>query len=170
MPAFVKLREAGARDQRVRILHGGDELRDARLDDGVGAGAGAPLVRTGFERDVQVAPRAVSPASSSAAISACFTPVQVWKPRPTTSPFCTMTAPTAGFGLVRPRPWRRAPAPLPCVVIGHSLNRRGTRRIFRARREPGRRSFRPRRCSGWAGSARGRWRRRRRPWRCRRAW
>ncbi len=52
------------------------------------------------------APRAASPASSSAITSACFTPAHVWNPRPTTRPSCTTTAPTAGLGDTRPKPWR----------------------------------------------------------------
>jgi len=69
-------------------------------------GAGAPLVAAGLQANVQGGPRAASPASSSATISACFWPAYVWKPSPTTAPSRSSTAPTAGFGLVRPAPWR----------------------------------------------------------------
>ncbi len=48
-----------------------------------------------------VAPRARSPAASSATISACRPPVSV-APSPTTTPSRTTTAPIVGFGYARP--------------------------------------------------------------------
>src|SRR5712671_4287418 len=50
------------------------------------------------------APRARSPASRSATTSACGPPAFAWWPRAITSPFDTTSAPTTGFGWVRPRP------------------------------------------------------------------
>jgi hypothetical protein len=50
-----------------------------------------------------VAPRARSPASSIAKISACGRPARGWRPCPTTMPSGdTITAPTIGFGVVTP--------------------------------------------------------------------
>src|SRR5205823_13218323 len=76
-----------------------------------------------------VAPRAFSPACSSARISACFSPSYVCDPSPTTEPaLSTTTAPTQGFGDVRPTPWRasskarrRCCSSTEDVVMGSSL-------------------------------------------------
>src|SRR5690606_35345021 len=51
-----------------------------------------------------VAPRARSPAASSATTSACGPPYSACHPSPTTSSSCTTTAPTIGFGRVRAQP------------------------------------------------------------------
>jgi len=54
----------------------------------------------------RVAPRARAPACASANTSACGPPARRCQPLPTTFPPRTKTAPTGGFGRVRPRPRR----------------------------------------------------------------
>ena len=49
----VEALDAATGDFRIRILHCGDNSREARGDDGVGAGAGAAFVAAGLETDVQ---------------------------------------------------------------------------------------------------------------------
>src|SRR5437588_677650 len=51
-----------------------------------------------------VAPRARSPTASRASASACARPAPLCHPSPTISPPATSSAPTGGFGAVRPRP------------------------------------------------------------------
>ena len=79
--------------------------RDAGVDDRGDARPGAAVWQHGSSVQYSVAPRARAPASSSACTSACGSPARSWKPCPTTTPSAsTTTAPTSGFGLVRPRP------------------------------------------------------------------
>ena len=64
-----------------------------------------PVCAQGSSVTTSVAPRARSPASVSAAISACGPPHLAWCPRPTTVPSgARTTAPTSGFGSTCPRP------------------------------------------------------------------
>ena len=63
-----------------------------------------PVWQHGSSETYSVAPRASPLQAASAARSACGPPSSAWKPSPSTSPSRTTTAPTSGFGLVRPRP------------------------------------------------------------------
>ena len=64
-----------------------------------------PVWQHGSSETYSVAPRrSAPPAAAIAARSACGSPSAVWKPSPSTRPSRTITAPTSGLGLVRPRP------------------------------------------------------------------
>ena len=64
-----------------------------------------PVCAHGSSETYIVAPRRSAPPQASiAARSACGPPSSAWKPSPSTWPSRTITAPTSGFGLVRPRP------------------------------------------------------------------
>src|SRR5581483_9458174 len=52
----AQLREARARDLRIRVLHGGDDAGDAGRDHRVGARRRAPVVAAGLEVDVERGP------------------------------------------------------------------------------------------------------------------
>ena len=89
----------------IRILHRRHDAADPGVDDAADAGPVRPTWQHGSSVQYSVAPRARSPAISSACTSACGSPARRWKPCPTTTPSLdTTTAPTIGFGLVRPRP------------------------------------------------------------------
>ena len=113
---LAQVREAPAAHQRIRDPRRAATTRDdAGLDDAVDARPGAPDVTARLERAVErAAARAPRPPSSSARTSACGSPARSWYPCPTTTPSVdTTTAPTIGFGLVRPRPraaWNSARA------------------------------------------------------------
>src|SRR3984893_18016185 len=63
-----------------------------------------PWCEQGSSVTYMVAPRAVSPARRNASTSAWGRPPGWVQPRPTMTPSLTITAPTAGFGHVRPSP------------------------------------------------------------------
>ena len=72
--------------------------------DRVGAGRGAAVVGAGLERHVHASrPAGSSVQAASASRSAWGSPAAAWKPSPIDRPSLTTTAPTSGFGLVRPR-------------------------------------------------------------------
>ena len=53
MPARSSWRKPSPGDQRIGIVRGGDDFRDAGGDDGIGAGRRAAGVRAGFEGDIE---------------------------------------------------------------------------------------------------------------------
>ena len=120
--------------------------------------------------------------SSSACTSACGSPARSWKPCPTTTPSAdTTTAPTSGFGLVRPRPraaetargpWNHASASMSvgARVTSPLLLEQAVDVLVAPRTARDRRCLRRRRRSGSAASDRGRSPPRRRPSPCHRAW
>jgi hypothetical protein len=50
---FTKSRDSSAGNLGVRVFHGDDDPGDARIDDGVGARRGRPVVRAGFQGAVE---------------------------------------------------------------------------------------------------------------------
>ncbi len=93
----------------IRIDGADDDPGEAGGDDGIDAWRGAAMSRTGFERDVEgcAARQGGRARWRMASISACGEPAARCQPRARSLPRGeTMTAPTAGFGLVRPTPRR----------------------------------------------------------------
>ena len=91
-----------ARRLGVRVARAGDDARDARGERSRSVHGGVvPQCAHGSIVTKSVAPRARSPAASSATTSPCRPPGSV-TPSPTISPSRTTTAPTVGFGYARP--------------------------------------------------------------------
>ena len=99
--------ESLAGHQRIGIFHGRDHARDAGVHQGIGAGRGAALMGARLQRDVErrsartLRRRLPAPGSRRASLARRCGIRARRSRRP-----CTSTAPTAGFGLMRPSPWR----------------------------------------------------------------
>jgi hypothetical protein len=70
-PACAQAGQPLPGDQRIGILHRGDDARHAGRQQRIGAGRRAAMVTAGLERDVAVAPRAFSASGLQACTSAC---------------------------------------------------------------------------------------------------
>ena len=106
-PAVAKDPGPTAGGLLARVVGADHDPSDPGLEDRLRAGRLAALVGAGLERHVHRRPGRVLAAatqSSRAARSACRPPSSAWNPSPMTSPSRTMTAPTSGLGLTRPRP------------------------------------------------------------------
>ena len=88
-------------------------------------------MRAPLERDVERRSPRRRAGAAQTSISACGRPPGCVQPRPIITPSLTTTAPTAGFGQVRPRPRRprlsasamkRASSPLGCFISISTIN------------------------------------------------
>ena len=91
MPAWLQCIESAARDPRIRVTHGGDDARNARRDERLGAGRRAALMAARLEADVRRRSGGGTPAARKAWISACGSPARMCQPSPMTCPSRTIS-------------------------------------------------------------------------------
>ena len=162
--------------RRIGVGGGDDDPGDASGDQSVGARAGASVMRTRLQRDISGRAAGQFAGFAQGDDLGVVAVVIFMKARADQSfPSRTITQPTVGFGEASPMPCRarssawaiQRSSTRDCLDASH---RAATPQTHRCRRAAGRRSSRRRRRSGRVDSARGRWRWRCRPSRCRRAW
>ena len=114
-PCSREIRQSAAGDERIRILDGDDGAANACLHDARRARSGAARVRARLERAIERRARARVPRRRERVNLGVRTAGDLVRAAPTTTPSAsTTTAPTIGFGLVRPRPRSASAARAPC--------------------------------------------------------